>query len=43
VEIENVNAMPCGGTHVSNTKEIGEIKIDRIEECASTFKIFYSI
>ncbi|MEM2153409.1 MAG: alanyl-tRNA editing protein [Nitrososphaeria archaeon] len=43
VEIENVNAMPCGGTHVVNTKEIGEIKIDRIEEAANTFKIFYSV
>ncbi|MCX8188751.1 MAG: alanyl-tRNA editing protein [Nitrososphaeria archaeon] len=43
VEIENVNAMPCGGTHVANTKEIGEIKIDRIEEGTGTFKIFYSV
>ncbi|MGB9727852.1 MAG: alanyl-tRNA editing protein [Nitrososphaeria archaeon] len=43
VEIEDVNAMPCGGTHVSNTKEVGKIKIDRIEEGIGVFKIFYSV
>lgn len=43
VEIEGVNAMPCGGTHVANTKEVGEIKINRIEEGSSTFKICYSV
>ncbi len=43
VEIEDVNAMPCGGTHVANTKEIEKIKINRIEESINKFKVFYSI
>ncbi|HDM22709.1 MAG: alanyl-tRNA editing protein [Methanomicrobia archaeon] len=31
VEIENFDIDACGGTHVKNTKEIGEIKITKIE------------
>ena len=31
VKIGNVDLQPCGGTHVKNTKEIGEIKIGKIE------------
>ena len=31
VKIGNVDFQPCGGTHVKWTKEIGEIKIGKIE------------
>ena len=31
VKIGNVDIQPCGGTHVKSTKEIGEIKIGKIE------------
>ena len=31
VKIGNVDFQPCGGTHVKSTKEIGEIKIAKIE------------
>ena len=31
VKIGNIDFQPCGGTHVKNTKEIGEIKIGKIE------------
>jgi len=31
VDIENFDIDACGGTHVKNTKEIGEIKITKIE------------
>ena len=31
VKIGNVDLQPCGGTHVKSTKEIGEIKIGKIE------------
>ena len=31
VKIGNVDLQPCGGTHVKSTKEIGEIKIIKIE------------
>ena len=31
VKIVNIDFQPCGGTHVKTTKEIGEIKIGKIE------------
>ena len=31
VKIGNVDLQPCGGTHVKSTKEIGNIKIGKIE------------
>jgi len=31
VKIGSIDLQPCGGTHVKNTKEIGEIKIGKIE------------
>jgi len=31
VKIGNIDFQPCGGTHVKTTKEIGEIKIAKIE------------
>ncbi len=31
VEIGNVDLQPCGGTHVANTSEIGEVYIAKIE------------
>ena len=31
VKISNIDLQPCGGTHVKSTKEIGEIKIGKIE------------
>jgi len=31
VKIGNIDFQPCGGTHVKTTKEIGEIKIGKIE------------
>ena len=31
VKIGNIDFQPCGGTHVKSTREIGEIKIGKIE------------
>ncbi|HJL58378.1 MAG: alanyl-tRNA editing protein [Pelagibacteraceae bacterium] len=31
VKIGNIDLQPCGGTHIKSTKEIGEIKIGKIE------------
>lgn len=38
VDIENFDIDACGGTHVKNTKEIGEIKITKIENKGKTGK-----
>lgn len=32
VEVEGVDLQPCGGTHVSNTAEIGAIRVTKIEK-----------
>ena len=31
VRIGNIDFQPCGGTHVNSTKEIGKIKISKVE------------
>ena len=31
IKIGNIDLQPCGGTHVKSTKEIGTIKIGKIE------------
>ncbi len=31
VHFENLDIQPCGGTHVANTSEIGEVRVDKIE------------
>jgi misacylated tRNA(Ala) deacylase len=31
IEIEGVDKVPCGGTHVANTQEIGHIKITKLD------------
>jgi misacylated tRNA(Ala) deacylase len=32
LEIDGVDLQPCGGTHVANTREIGALRISRIEK-----------
>ena len=32
LEIEGVDLQPCGGTHVANTREIGALKVAKIEK-----------
>ncbi len=43
VEIEGVNAIPCTGTHVSNTREVGRVKLVRLEEAVRGLKIYYDV
>ena len=31
VHFENLDIQPCNGTHVANTEEIGEVRVDKIE------------
>ena len=32
LEIDGVDLQPCGGTHVANTREIGALRISKIEK-----------
>lgn len=43
VEIEGVNAIPCTGTHVKNTIEVGEVKVLRAEHHPEGFKLIYTV
>lgn len=42
VEIPGVNAMPCTGTHVRNTGEVGRIKVLRVEK-AKGYRVVYTV
>ena len=41
VAIEGVNAIPCTGTHVKRTSEVGRILIKAIEDLGGSFKLVY--
>ncbi|HEW64455.1 alanyl-tRNA editing protein [Fervidicoccus fontis] len=41
VEIQNINSIPCSGTHVKNTSEINYIKIKGVKEEDDGTVIFY--
>ncbi|MHB9301756.1 alanyl-tRNA editing protein [Thermofilum pendens] len=43
VEIPGVNAMPCTGTHVSNTREVGRIKVLGVEREVVGVKVRYTV
>ena len=45
VSIKGVNAIPCTGTHVRNTGEVGRIVIDNdnVDVLDKRFKLFYNV
>jgi len=45
VTIEGCRPIPCGGTHVKNTKEIGEFELKRVEEIdeGKAFRVYYDV
>ncbi len=43
VEVEGVNAIPCSGTHVKSTSEIGSIRLLGIEEIEGGVRLFYDV
>jgi len=43
VVIEGVNAIPCTGTHVKNTAEIGTIEVRGVERTERGFKLYYAV
>jgi len=43
VEIEGVNAMPCTGTHVARTGEVGRIRVEWVEATENGWRLHYSV
>lgn len=43
VEIKGVNAMPCTGTHVRNSSEVGKILIKGLERIDGGTRIYYEV
>ncbi len=43
VVIEGINAIPCSGTHVKSTSEVGRINIELIERVGNGFRISYKV
>lgn len=43
VHIKNLHSCPCGGTHLSNTGEIGSLSIRKIKRTGDTFRISYAV
>ena len=43
VEIDSLGSIPCGGTHVENTSEIGNLGIRKVKKKGGNIKISYFI
>lgn len=43
VVIGNVNAIPCAGTHVANTREVGRIRVTKLERSTEGFSVHYTV
>ena len=43
VQIEGFNPVPCGGTHIKNLSELGEVSIRKIQSQKNITKISYSV
>ena len=43
VEVKSVNAMPCMGTHVAYTLEVGRLIIEKSERTEKGWKIYYRV
>ncbi len=41
IMIQDINAMPCSGTHINNTKEIEKITIQKTEDLGASYKLYY--
>nr|MDO8100104.1 alanyl-tRNA editing protein [Candidatus Njordarchaeota archaeon] len=45
ITIEGCKPIPCGGTHVRNTAEIGKFKLDKVEKVSgeSAFRVYFDV
>jgi alanyl-tRNA synthetase len=43
VVIEGINAIPCGGTHVSRTDEVGKVEVTSVDSSSGTTNVRYRV
>lgn len=43
MEVEGLGAYPCGGTHVSRTKDVGRVVVRNIKRSKGTTKVTYEV
>lgn len=43
VEIDGINAIPCSGTHVRRTSEVGRIELEGIEALERGVRLYYDV
>lgn len=43
VTIEGCSPIPCAGTHLRNTREIGHLTIEKVESIDPGFRVYYSV
>ena len=43
IEVRGINAIPCTGTHVARTSEVGEILITGLEEVEGGSRVYYDV
>ncbi len=43
IVIDGVNAIPCGGTHVAETSEVGRIVVKEVRPVESGFRVVYDV
>ena len=43
VVIDGINGIPCTGTHVRNTKEVGKISVTGVANKEGYFRLYYTV
>ena len=43
VTIEGCEPIPCGGTHLKNVREIGSVRLVRIEQLGNEYRVYYDV
>jgi len=43
VTIEGCQPIPCGGTHLRNIREIGSVRLVRIEQLGDEYRVCYDV
>jgi len=43
IQIGDLPPIPCGGTHVKNTREVGGFRVLKLEDCGGSFKLYFEV